>query len=331
MRHELIEFLACPSCGADLALEVEEEVGGEVMAGTLTCGGCGHAYPVVRGVPRLNERNEGLEQVARVFSFEWKAHHEGKMESETVFGRTASQEWEYFEEATGLDDKRLAGKVVLDAGCGPAQVTRLMAEHGAQVAIGMDFNEAVDEAFTASRSLENVHIVQGNVFAPPFKTGTFDLVWSNGVIHHTPDAEGAHRSLSRFVKPGGMLFVWVYADRFNPFRLTKNVLDVARITRLPESILLVIARVFAYASLVLLRVYQVIRSIPGLRAHSRRQLRTVRDRTVDELELTWLDALAPKFNSHHTEPEVIGWFENLGFTDVRALEEPKVGVRGIAP
>src|SRR5689334_23285199 len=119
MRHELVAFLACPSCGADLTLEVEDEVEGEVISGTLACGECGHAYPVLRGVPRLNERNEGLEQVQRAFSFEWKAHHEGKMESETVFGRTASQEWEYFEEATGLDDKRLAGKVVLDAGCGP--------------------------------------------------------------------------------------------------------------------------------------------------------------------------------------------------------------------
>jgi hypothetical protein len=128
-----------------------------------------------------------------------------------------------------------------------------------------------------------------------------------------------------------MLFVWVYADRFNPFRLTKTILDVLRVTRLPEPVMLVIARVFAVVSLVLLRLYQVIRSIPGLRAQSRRQLRTVRDRSFEELELTWLDALAPKYNSHHTEPEVIGWFENLGFTDVQALEEPKVGVRGIAP
>jgi SAM-dependent methyltransferase/uncharacterized protein YbaR (Trm112 family) len=331
MRHELVEFLACPTCGTDLALEVQDEVDDEVISGTLACGECGRTYPVVRGVPRLNERTEGMEQVARAFSFEWKAHHEGKIESETVFGRTSSQEWEYFEEATGLDDERLDGKVVLDAGCGPAQVTRLMAEHGARVAIGMDFNEAVDEAFTSSRSLKNVHIVQGNVFAPPFKTRTFDLVWSNGVIHHTPDAEGAHRSLSRFVKPGGILFVWVYADRFNPFRFTKDVLDALRVTRLPEPVLFGIARLFAYASLILLRLYQVIRSIPGLRARSRRQLRTVRDRTFEELELTWLDALAPKFNSRHTEPEVIGWFENLGFTDVRPLEEPKVGVRGIAP
>jgi SAM-dependent methyltransferase/uncharacterized protein YbaR (Trm112 family) len=331
VRQDVLEFLACPSCGSDLMLETDEEITGEVMSGTLTCRGSGHGYPVVRGVPRLNERTEGMEQVAQAFSFEWKAHHEGKLESDTVFGRTKTEEWKYFEEATGLDDAGLVGKVVLDAGCGPAQVTRLIAEHGARVAIGMDINEAVDEAFASSRSFANVHIVQGNVFAPPFKSCAFDLVWSNGVIHHTPDAEGAHRSLSRFVKPGGMLFVWVYADRFNPFRLTKDILDFLRVTRLPESVLLVVARAFAYVSLAVLRAYQLIRSIPGLRARSRRHLRTVRDRTIEELELTWLDALVPNYNSRHTEPEVIGWFEKLGFTDVSTLEEPKVGVRGIAP
>ena len=125
--------------------------------------------------------------------------------------------------------------------------------------------------------------------------------------------------------------MWVYARRFNPFRFTKDVLDALRVTRLPEPILLRIARFFSYASIPLLRVYQAVRRLPGLRPDSRKSERTVRNRTLKELELTWFDALSPKYDSRHSEAEVIGWFEQLGFTEIDTIEEPKVGVRGIAP
>jgi SAM-dependent methyltransferase/uncharacterized protein YbaR (Trm112 family) len=331
MRTELLDFLACPSCGGDLRLTPVEEHDGDVVSGTLECSGCGAHYLVAGGVPRMNEATQGLERVADAFSFEWKAHLDGQLESDTIFGRTKQEEWEYFNEATGYADRELAGKLVLDAGCGPAQVTRLMSEHGARVAIGMDFNEAVDEAYRACRDLPHVHIVQGNVFAPPFKKHVFDLVWSNGVIHHTPDARGAHKSLSRLVKPGGMLYVWVYPDRLNPFRLTKDILDFLRVTRLPKPVLMQVATAFSYVSLALLRAYQLVRLIPGLQPTTRWGRRTVRDRSLQELRLTWFDSLSPQFNSRHTNAQVMGWFKSLGFRDIHAIDEPKVGVRGIAP
>jgi hypothetical protein len=52
---------------------------------------------------------------------------------------------------------------------------------------------------------------------------------------------------------------------------------------------------------------------------------------VDELTLTWFDALSPQYDSRHSEEEVMGWFRHLGFTEVGAIDEPKVGVRGVAP
>jgi len=274
---------------------------------------------------------EGLERVAHSFSFEWKAHHEGKLEDDTLFGNTLEQDWAYFEEATGLDDDSLGGLTVLDAGCGSGRPTRQMAEHGAGIVVGVDFNEAVDEAFSYTADLPNVHIVQANVFSLPFRKPTFDLVWSQGVIHHTPDAAGAHAALSRLVLPGGMLYVWVYAKRFSPFRFTKDVLDALRVTRLPEPVLLKVASSFSYTSLALLALYRTVRRLPGLVPRTARAQRTVRQRTTRELQLTWFDALSPEFDSRHTEAEVIGWFRRCGFDNVQAIDEPKVGVRGIAP
>jgi hypothetical protein len=57
----------------------------------------------------------------------------------------------------------------------------------------------------------------------------------------------------------------------------------------------------------------------------------LRPRTIPELKLTWFDALSPEFDTRHSEEEVVSWFYGQGFSNVRALEEPKVGVRGVAP
>ena len=328
MRVELLELLVCPACESRLDPTYESWSRDHVMSGTLTCPSCRKQYAIRGGVPRMNVAMEGLERVAQTFSFEWKAHHEGRLEDDTLFGNTLDEDWAYFREATGLDDLR--GLTVLDAGCGSGRPTRQMAEHGASTVVGVDFNEAVDEAFSYTAELANVHIVQANVFSLPLRKPTFDLVWSQGVIHHTPDAAGAHTALSQLVVPGGLLYVWVYAKRFSPFRFTKDVLDALRITRLPERVLLRVATIFSYASVGLLAFYRAIRRLPGLTPHTSRGQRTVRPRTVRELQLTWFDALSPEYDSRHTESEVIGWFRREGFEKIEAIEEPKVGVRGVA-
>ena len=332
VRAEVLAFLVCPSCASRLDLLPEATDGDHVMSGALCCTGCGVRYPIARGVPRMNVAMDGLERVAQTFSYEWAAHQAGKLEEqETLWGLTLEEDWSYFLEGTRLTEDDLEHKVVLDAGCGSGRLTRQIAEHGAETVIGVDIIDAVDGAFERSRHLPNVHVVQGNIFELPLRKRVFDLVWSNGVIHHTPDARRAHEALAEMVKPQGLLYVWVYAKRFNPFRFTKDVLDFLRVTRLPEPVLLRISQVFAYVSFGLWLAYKLARKLPPLRPRSRWARRTLRRRTVDELQLTWFDALSPEYDSRHTEPEVVGWFERLGFTQIGTIEEPKVGVRGIAP
>lgn len=330
MKAALLDHLACPRCASPLEGTYDVLEGGEIMTGTLRCAGCDSPYPIAGGVPRLNLAMEGLENVARTFGFEWKTYHDGKFETDTLFGRTREEDWAFFLECMGATADDVNGAVVLDAGCGSGSFTRLIGEHGAAAAIGVDINEAVDEAFAHCRHLDNVHIVQGNLFALPLRRRALDLIWCSGVIHHTPDAAGAHRSLSLHVKPGGTLYVWVYAKRFNPFRFVKTVLDAARVTRLPEPVLLRLSKAISYPSLAALGAYRTVRRVPGLQPRSAWGERTVRPRTLTEVQLTWFDALSPEYDSRHTEAEVIGWFEQAGFRNVVAIEEPKVGVRGTA-
>src|SRR5256885_654827 len=46
----------------------------------------------------------------------------------------------------------------------------------------------------------------------PFDDNTFDLVYSNGVIHHTPNTRDVVREICRVLKPGGRAVVMVYAE-----------------------------------------------------------------------------------------------------------------------
>jgi SAM-dependent methyltransferase len=301
------------------------------MSGLLLCSECSSSYAVAGGVPRLNVGLDGLEQVAGAFDFQWKAHHAGECEEETLYGWTEEQDWRRFCDALFLTDEDVVGRAFLDAGCGSGRLVRQIGQHNAAMVVGVDVANAVEEAFTRAKDSPNVHIVQANVAALPFRSGVFDHVWCRGVLHHTPDPAAGHRELARCVRPGGSLYVWVYPNRFNPFRFVKDVFDFLRITKLPSRWLFAISRVMAYPSLLALAVYRSVRKLPGLRARGARARRTVRTRGLREVQLTWFDALAPEHDSRHTEQEVLAWFEAVDFEELVSFAEPKVGVRGVAP
>lgn len=285
----------------------------------------------MRGIPRMNASMDGLETVERSFGYEWTAQDEGRFEQDTLFGRTADEAWEYFLEGLMIDAPRARRAIVLDAGCGPGFFTRSIAEHGAELVIGVDINEAVDVAAASCRGLDNVQLVQANLLSLPFRRDTFDLAWCVGVLHHTPEPQRGHRCLARCVKPGGVLFVWVYDKRFDPLRFTRDVLQRLGVRRLAPPRLMLLSKLLAYVSLAPLWMYRRLRVLPGLRPGSVRGERTVRPRSLREMHLRWFDTLSPEYDSRHTVEEVTGWFDSVGFTDIHPLHEPRVGVRGMAP
>ena len=53
MRKDLLDILACPMDKAPLELTVVEEVGDEVIQGSLKCTQCGEVYPIEDRIPNL--------------------------------------------------------------------------------------------------------------------------------------------------------------------------------------------------------------------------------------------------------------------------------------
>ena len=65
-----------------------------------------------------------------------------------------------------------------------------MQEFGAEV-VGIDLSVAVINARKITKDMPKVHIVQTDLFYPPFRKEIFDVVFSWGVLHHTPDPRRA--------------------------------------------------------------------------------------------------------------------------------------------
>jgi SAM-dependent methyltransferase len=69
---------------------------------------------------------------------------------------------------------------------------------------------ALGQQFKEKNQLSRVHFFQMNLFRPSFKPGTFDLVISTGVVHHTSDPRLAFETISKLVKPGGHILIGLY-------------------------------------------------------------------------------------------------------------------------
>jgi ubiquinone/menaquinone biosynthesis C-methylase UbiE len=107
-----------------------------------------------------------------------------------------------------------AGKDVLEIGVGAGSdfiEWCRRAEH----ATGVDLSEAAI-ALTAERlALEGVAenrftLRTADAEALPFADASIDIVYSWGVLHHTPDTEQAYREVLRVLKPGGVARIMIY-------------------------------------------------------------------------------------------------------------------------
>ena len=61
------------------------------------------------------------------------------------------------------------------------------------------------------RELPYEDLGQGSVLDLPFADGTFDMVFSHGVLRHVPDIKQAQSEIHRVLRPGGELVIMVYA------------------------------------------------------------------------------------------------------------------------
>jgi glycosyltransferase involved in cell wall biosynthesis/ubiquinone/menaquinone biosynthesis C-methylase UbiE len=114
---------------------------------------------------------------------------------------------------TVMEFDRFAGKDVLEIGGGMGTDLAQFARHGARVT-DLDLSAghlALAQENFRLRGLSG-RFIHHDAEELPFPDESFDLVYSNGVIHHTPNTHRVVREMYRVLRPGGRAFVMVYAE-----------------------------------------------------------------------------------------------------------------------
>lgn len=112
----------------------------------------------------------------------------------------------------GFDPAFFAGKDCLDAGCGGGRNAIAMARLGAAKVVGVDLGIAgIADARKRGAGMDGVSFLEASIESLPFPDDSFDVVWCAGVLMHTGDPESALAELARVLRPGGLIYLLVYA------------------------------------------------------------------------------------------------------------------------
>ncbi len=157
------------------------------------------------------------EQTRKAFSFKWSL--QDTYESEAF--QEASRQWlleRYCRGDAGEADRWLAGgrKIILDAGCGVGYSALLL--FGERLKdhdyLGVDISDAVDiarERFAQKGC--GGDFLQMDILDLPIDDGSVDMIFSEGVLHHTDSTEKSLKFLARKLKKGGRFLFYVYAKK----------------------------------------------------------------------------------------------------------------------
>jgi SAM-dependent methyltransferase len=277
--EEHLEIFCCPRCHADLAL-------GE---SSLACARCGIDYSETGDIPQLFAPNQ-WDPAKKDVTDEIRAfYEETPFPNYDDFDSVASliQKARQGRFARLLDEQVPPGTRVIECGCGTGQLSNFLSIANRTV-FGTDLclnSLRLGHEFKRKNELRRVLFMQMNLFRPAFRPGSFHLVISNGVLHHTADPALAFRTIADLVKPGGYLLVGLY------HRYGRLITDARRtLFRLSGD---------RFASLD-----------PNLRSDVK---------SVAKKRAWFMDQYKNPHESKHTIGETLRWLDEIGFSFVKSI------------
>jgi uncharacterized protein YbaR (Trm112 family)/SAM-dependent methyltransferase len=344
-------------------LDDRDDIDRDVVTGALTCARCRVYFPIYNSVPRMltyplevakihaSEHREwiaenligfqlpsgsvppGEKGVLSNFSREWLGYD---WNGDSYWATTPEVVHRSMRYSLGLDRHPIRHKLALEVGIGIGGIAHAMCREEGCELVGMDLSYAVDQARRHFGRNPRLHIVQGSIFAPPFRSRVFDIVYSQGVIHHTYSTRKAFNQIAKFPKTDGMLYVWVYSHESERLTLLRRALlaveTVSRpvLSRLPGPI-------------------QTACLLPAVPAYMLYQNFYRRRKMGSEFTTTYgwnealhaaRDRLIPPFAHRHGYEEMAEWFKEENYGQLEFLrDEPlpegisqsfpmNVGIRG---
>ena len=180
-------------------------------------------------IPRTTQQDSDLKERVRAF---WQEHPCGSKFSDAEIGTREffdrveahryEKEW-HIPVAAQFASTR--GLKVLEIGCGVGTDGLQFARGGATYT-GVDLTEAAVDL--ARKNFESAGVPGEFRVADAenldFADGSFDVAYSHGVLHHTPDIAAAVREVHRVLKPGGRAIVMLYHRGSYNYRIGIRVL-----------------------------------------------------------------------------------------------------------
>jgi ubiquinone/menaquinone biosynthesis C-methylase UbiE len=216
LARDLREILRCPDCGAaDLLLDGD----------ALRCAACGTAFAVdtEKGIASLvpAAADSAVKQDIRAW---WGdlyrqlyAGHEEGIDSAALEARLAETEDLFHRRrmtaVVEMPLADLAGKRVLEIGSGAGAHSAIFKRHGASM-VSVDITP--ERVMATARKLALVRGGEGRAYQAdaerlPFRDDSFDIVYSNGVLHHSEDTDRCIAEVLRVLKPGGKAAIMLYS------------------------------------------------------------------------------------------------------------------------
>jgi SAM-dependent methyltransferase len=201
---DLWDILACPACGGRLEADARIE-----------CSDCGRIFAVDSEIPLLFHPQQPGSSDADVTDIVKSFYEENPFPNYDDMDSRESLEQKASAGIFGklLNDQLPRGITVLEAGCGTGQLSNFLGMAWGRRVIGTDLclnSLRLAAGFRDRFEIANAGFLQMNLFRPAFRPESFDVIISNGVLHHTSDPLGGFQSLAKLLKPGGVFAVGLY-------------------------------------------------------------------------------------------------------------------------
>ncbi len=307
MKKSVLNLLECKKCSCDFVLFIEKENNNKVEIGSLECPNCKQIYKITNYIPRFITD----EIYAESFGDEWTIFDNVKNKSK-IFDQDIKN-------YLAIEKEEMKNKRVLEVGCGTGPYLQKNAQIVDEI-IGIDLTKAVESSQKNVGYLANVTIIQADLFNLPFKEGIFDIIYSLGVLHHTPNTHKAFKSIVPFVKKSGILSIWLYGDYWPRKYKNAEIIRTNFTHKLSKKQLLLWCKILSF--------FYYFYKIPIIGNGLREVLPIDMSNEKDVRVCHNYDMYSPTYVHTHSLNEVYTWFKDEGFINM----EPSnwiVGMKGI--
>lgn len=201
------------------------------------------------------------------------------------------------------------GKRFLDVGCGAGRNSHWAMSLGAVGGVSADVDEqSLAKARIGLARHGGLDVMFCSAYDLPWQD-EFDIAFSIGVIHHLEHPERAVQAMTRAVKPGGTVLIWVYG--YENMELYRNVLNPFRqalFSRLPLWLVRLLAHLPTAALWAGLRLGLMTRL---------EYLRQLRGFTYGHLHHIVFDQMLPRIANYWRRDEVEALMRQAGLQDIQ--------------